>query len=327
MKRAQRMLALFAAPALMLAFALGAGGAMAQYPVKSIKFIVPYTPGGSNDILARIVGERLSERLGQPVVIENKAGAESMIGTDYVAKAAPDGYTFLIGSLAMAMNPGLYDKRLPYDPVKDFIPITLFASDPLVFAVNPSVAAHSLKDLIALAKAKPGQIFYSSGAPAMRVAAEWFKKVAGVDIVHVPYKGSGPSVMAAVSGEVPLVVVSIAPALSQLRAGKIRALGVTGLKRDPVLPDIPTALESGLEFEGGIWVGLFAPAGTPRPIIDKVYGELAVVLKSDSVKGRFTTLGYDTTGMGMTPVEFASFYQANITKWTKVIKDVGIHGE
>jgi tripartite-type tricarboxylate transporter receptor subunit TctC len=320
MKTAYKVLGLFLAFALTLA----CGESTAQsYPSKPIRFVVGYPPGGSSDILARIVSQKLADRLGQPVVVDNRPGADSIIATEYVTKAAPDGYTLLVGGIGnmTILNPDLHDRRLAYDPVKDFIPITMFATDPLVFAVHPSVPATSIKELIALAKAKPGALFYAAGAPPMQLAAEFFKKLAGVNIVHVPYKGTGPSVTAAVSREVPLVVVSIAPALAQLRAGKLRALAVTSLKRDSLLPDIPTVSESGLDFVGGIWIGLFAPAGTPSATIDKLYSELSVILKSESLKEHFASLGYETSEMGLSPAEFGAFFRADLAKWAKLTRD------
>jgi len=316
MKTAHRLLGLFLASAL----ALACGEPPAQsYPNRPIRFIVGYPPGGANDILARIVGPRLGERVGQPVVVENKPGADAMIATEYVAKTTPDGYTLLVS--AMTFNPEMVD-RLPYDPVRDFIPITVFVSDPLVFAVHPSVAATSIKELIALAKAKPGSLFYASGSPPMYVATELFKKQAGVNIVHVPYKGSGPSI----AGEVPMLVVTSVPVMAQLKAGKLRALAVTSTKRNPPLPDVPTVAESGLDFDWTTWIGLFAPSGTQSAIIDKLYGELSVILKSESLKKHYSSLGYETgeaSGIGMTPAEFAPFFRASVAKWTKVSRSLG----
>ena len=325
MKTAHKALGFFLAFALALACAVSTAQ---SYPSKPIRFVVGYPPGGSSDILARVVSQKLADRLGQPVVVENRPGADSIIATEYVSKAAPDGYTLLVGGIGnmTILNPDLRDRRLAYDPVKDFIPITLFATDPLVFAVHPSVPATSIKELIALAKAKPGALFYAAGAPPMQLAAEFFKKLAGVNIVHVPYKGTGPSVTAAVSGEVPLVVVSIAPALAQLRAGKLRALAVTGYKRDSLLPDTPTMSESGLDVEGGIWIGLFATAGTPGAAIDRLYSELSVILKSDSLKEHFASLGYETSEMGLSPAEFGAFFRAEIAKWAMLTKDLNLRG-
>jgi tripartite-type tricarboxylate transporter receptor subunit TctC len=321
MKAACKVLGLF------LALALACGDTAAQsYPSRPVRFVVGYPPGGSSDILARIVSQKLGDRLVQPVVVENRPGADSIIATEYVSKAAPDGYTLLVGGAGnmTILNPDLHDRRLPYDPLKDFIPITMVATDPLVFAVHPSVPATSIKELIALAKARPGALFYAAGAPPMQLAAEQFKKLAGVNIVHVPYKGTGPSITAAVSLEVPMVVVSIAPVLGQLRAGKLRPLAVTSLKRDSLLPDIPTVSESGLEFEGGIWIGLFAPAGTPGAAIDKLYGELSVILKSESLKEHFASLGYETREMGLSPAEFSAFFRADLAKWAKLTRDLNV---
>ncbi|MBI4293534.1 MAG: tripartite tricarboxylate transporter substrate binding protein [Betaproteobacteria bacterium] len=307
---------------LLLAFvlALAFGASMAQsYPTKPIRFIVGFAPGGANDTLARLVGQRLTERLGQPVIVENKPGADSIIGTDYVAKAPPDGYTLLVSSVAMVLNPSLYD-RVPYDAGRDFIPITLFASDPVVFAVHPSIPAASIKELISLAKSKPGQLFYSSGAPAFHVSAELFKRQAGINIVHVPYKGSGPAIAAAISAEVPMVAVEIPSALAQLRAGKLRALAITGPRRSEVAPNIPTMAESGMaNFEQVLWIGLFAPAATPRTIIDRLYGELSVVLKTESMKERLAAMGYETNDTGMTPAAFGAFFYTDLANWSKGI--------
>ncbi|OFZ85801.1 MAG: hypothetical protein A2V78_02575 [Betaproteobacteria bacterium RBG_16_64_18] len=321
MKNAYTVLGLF------LAFALvfGSGQSTAQsFPSKPIRIIVGYPPGGTNDLLPRIVSPQLAERLGQPVVVENKPGADAMIASEYVARASPDGYTLLVGASGqMVYNPAL-GARLTYDPLKDFVPITMFASDPLVFVVNPSVQATNIKELIALAKAKPGALFYAAGAPPFFVAMETFKKVAGVNIVHVPYKGSGASINAAMAGEVPMVVVSVGPVLTHLRSGKLRALAVTSDNRDPVLPEIPTVRESGLDFEGGMWSALYAPAGTPSAVIDRLYGELSAILKSESMKKQFATLGYDTGAMGMSPAELGTFHRAQLEKWTRVVKEYDI---
>ncbi len=314
---------------LVFALALSCGEeALAQsFPNKPIRFVVGYAPGGSTDILARIVGAKLAERLGQQVVVQNKPGADAMIGTEYVAKAIPNGYTLLIGGTATIINAAVYDNA-PYDPVKDLIPITLFASASFVFLVHPSSPVTSIKELIALAKAKPGALFYANAASSYYLAAEAFKKVAGVNIVSVAYKGDSPAITAAVSGEVQMVVLSIAaPALAQLRAGKLRALVVTGRERSPFLPDIPTVAESGFDFEGGMWIGALAPAGTPSAIIDRLYSELSVVLKSESLRENFTSLGYETNKTGMPPAEFGAFYRTNFTKAKNVAKDLKIRAD
>ena len=291
-----------------LAFACAESAAQ-SYPSKPIKFVVGFPPGGATDLIARIFGQKLAERVGQSVTVENKPGANGILGAEYVLKAAPDGYTLLIGaSGSMAYNVGLYHGRLPYDPVKDFAPIIVFATNPLVIAVHPSVPATSIKELIALAKAQPGKLFYASGTTAFQVSVELFKMQAGVNIIHVPYKGSSPSVAATVAGDVQMVLVDIPASLAQMQAGKIRALAVTGSRRFGVLPDIPTMAESGMpNYEVILWTGLFAPAGTPRALIDKLYSELSAILKQDSVKERLSALGgFETNAGSLWPAEFAA---------------------
>jgi len=309
------------------ALALAYGQCEAQtYPSRTIRFVVGFPPGGGTDLIARIVGEKLAERLGQPIVVDNKPGADAIIATEFVAKSAPDGYTLLAASSgAMTFSPGMYD-RLPYDTVKDFVPITTLATYPILMVANPSVAATSVKELIALAKAKPGSLFYAAGAPPFRMATELFKRQAGVDIVYVPYKGTAAAITAAVAGQVAMAAIDMAPALPQLKAGKLRSLAVTGPKRSAILPDVPTMAESGLaNFDVVIWTALFAPAGTPRPIIDRLYSELAVILRSDSIKERFASLSYDPGGI--TPAEFGAIVKADIAKWTRVAKQANIRAQ
>jgi tripartite-type tricarboxylate transporter receptor subunit TctC len=289
--------------------------------------MIGYPPGGGHDIVARIVSQPLAERLGQPIVVESKPGADSIIAAEYVAKSAPDGYTlFVAGANVMLLHPGLQDS-LPYDPAKDFIPIIKLSSYRTVVAVHPSVAATSMQELIALAKAKPGGLFYAWGAADFNVATEFFKKQKEVNIVPVRYKGTSPSVMAAVAGEVPIVVVSIGPALAQLRAGKLRPLAVSGARRSPLLPDVPTMSESGLpeSFNLGFWTALLAPAGTPSAVIDKLYSELSAVLKDDRVRERFTSLSNEAEGMSGT--ELSAALKDDIPKWKKVVKDLNIRTE
>ena len=319
MKSAYKVLGLM----LPLALALACVESTAQtYPSRPIRIIVGYPPGGANDILARIIAPRLSERLGQPAIVENKPGADAAIATEYVSKSASDGHTLLVS--AMTYSPDMYG-RLPYDPAKDFTAITMLVSDPMVFAVHPAVPATSIKELIALAKAKPGSLSYGAGAPPFYVATELFKKQTGVNIVYIPYKGSGPSIMAAIAGEVPLVVVTLGPALSQLRAGKIRALAVTSATRAAVVPDVPSMSEAGVDFQFLTWIGLFGPARLPLPIIDKLYGELSAIFKSESLQKQYASIGYDAreaTGVGMPPAKFGSFFQASLTRWTNAAKDL-----
>ena len=325
MKTAYRAIGLFLA----FALALACGESTAQsYPSRPIKLVVGFQPGGGTDVTARMIGPKLSEQLGQPVIVENKHGAEARIATEYVAKAAPDGYTLLAGASGqMVFNPGLF-APLPYDPANAFVPITLFNADSLVFAVNPSVPAHSLKELIALAKARPGKLFHASSASAFQVAVELFKKQMGVDIVHVPYKGAAPAVTATVAGETSLILISIPPILGQLQSGKLRALAINSRERSRFLPDVPTARESGLDYEGITWAGLFAPAGTPRAIIDKLYSAMSAVLKDNAMKDHFISQGREPNGgVGMPPAEFEVFFKAELAKWTKAINDFNIRGK
>jgi len=321
MKASNKVLGLLLASVLMFA----CGGSAAQtYPTKPIRFIVGYPPGGGHDIVARTVSQPLSERLGQQILVEFKPGADSIIGAEYVAKSAADGYTlFIAGANVFLLHPGLQE-RLPYDPTKDFTPIIKLSSYRTVVAVHPSVPAKSMKELIALAKDKPGGLFYAWGAADFNVATELFKKQADVNIVAVRYKGTNPSVMAAVAGEVPIVAVSIGPSLGQLRAGKLRALAVSGTKRSPLLPDVPTMAESGLpeSFNLGFWTALVAPAGTPSAIIDKLYSGLSSVLKDDRVKERFLSVSLEAEGMSGT--EMSAALKVDIPKWTKIVKDLNI---
>ena len=324
-KAAGKTLGLFVA----LVLGIAGGEASAQtYPSRPIKFVVGFTPGGAPDTLGRMFGQRLAERLGQPVTVENRAGAAGMIASEYVKSAAPDCYTLLVGATGpMVFSPGLYE-RLSYDPVRDFLPIVQFESHPTVFAVHSSVPATSLKDLIALAKAKPGELFYGSSAASFQVAAELFKKQAGINIVHVPFKGSVPALTAAISGEVQMVVLEMPSVFTQLQAGKIRALAVTSSKRSALLPDVPTVEESGFpNYELMLWIGLFAPAGTPGAIVDKLYGELSLILGQDIIKERLTAMGYEPAARSLPPAEFGAKHKADVEKWTKVSRELNIRAD
>lgn len=325
MRTAYKALGFFMA----FAVALAAGPTSAQsYPARPIKLVVGFGPGGGTDILGRLVAQKLAERLGVAVTVENRPGANSNIGTDYVAKSAPDGYTLLVGgSASMALSPGLY-QNLPFDAVKDFAPIAqIVTGDTLVIAVNPSLPIKTIKELVAHAKANPGKVFYSSGAAPFQVAAEFFNRTAGIKMTHVPFKGSAGALTATVAGETQAVVVSVAAAKGQLKSGKIRALAIIGFKPDPAYPDVPTLKQAGLEsFEVPFWTGLFAPAATPAPIIDRLYKEMAVILKSDFIKERFASMGYEAGDV--TPAEFRKLQARDVEQWTKIIRqDLGIKGE
>ena len=321
MKTAFRVLGIFA----VFLFAFAAGESAAQsYPSRTIRFVVGYPPGGANDTLARVIAQKLAENLGHPVIVDNRPGADGIIGTEYVAKSAPDGYTILVGASGQMVFNAILRAKLPYDPVKDFTPVTMIYSEPLVFTVHPSLPVTSMRELIALAKAKPGAIFFASAAQTFYVAIEDLKKLAGVDIVHVPYKGTGQALMAAVSGEVPLTLGIVGSFLSQIRTGKLRPLALTGDKRDAAIPNVPTMSEIGLPMRELSWSGFFAPAATPPAIIDKLYGEMAPILKSENMKARYASLSYGTGVLGTTPADFDAFYKGEFVYWTKVIKDLNI---
>lgn len=312
---------------LALTFALlgPAGTVHAQpgYPTKAVRFIVGFPPGGANDILARLVGARLQESLGQPFLVENRPGANAIVATEFVAKSAPDGYTLLIGaSGAMAFNPGLYEK-LPYDSMKDFAPVTTIGSFPLVVAVHPSVEAKTMQELAALARAKPGALNYGAGSTPFQLAAELFKLRTGADIRHVPYKGSGPTTQALLANEVQLTFLDSPPLVPHIRAGRLRGLAVTSPRRAAVLPDLPTAAESGLaDFEVVLWTSVFAPAGTPEAIVRRLHAEIARTLQLAEVRERMLGLGIDP--VGNTPEELAAMLRADIEKWGRVARSAGI---
>ena len=303
------------------------GFATAQtFPAKPIKLVVAFPPGGGNDIIARLVGAKLQDVWGQPVLIENKAGANAIIGTEFVAKSAPDGYTLMLGaSGAMTFNPGLYAK-LPYDPQRDFAPITMVGSFPLILAVPPSLAAQSVKELVALAKAQPGKLNYAAGSTPFQLAAELFKLQGGLQVNHIPYKGSAAMVTAAMANDVQLIFVDSPPAMAQIRAGKLRALAVTSRARSSALPDVPTMIEAGMpDYEVVLWTSLFAPAGTPRAVIDAVQAQTAKALQLPDVRERMAGLGVDP--VGNTPEQLAAILKADLDKWTAVAKTAGIKAD
>ncbi|MSP96816.1 MAG: tripartite tricarboxylate transporter substrate binding protein [Betaproteobacteria bacterium] len=293
------------------------------YPSKAVRFVVGFPPGGANDIMARLVGAKLQERFGQTFIIENKPGANAIIGTDFVAKSAPDGYTLLIGaSGAMTFNPGLYDK-LPYDPVRDFAPVTMIGSFPLVLAVSGSIGVGSVQELIALAKSKPGALNYGAGSTPFHLAAELFKLQTGTDMKHVPYKGSAATVNALLGGEVALTFVDSPPVVANIRAGKLRGLAVTSPKRAAFMPELPTVIEAGVaDFEVVLWTSLFAPAGTPPAVVLKLQGEISRIVRLPEIHERMTAIGIDP--IGGTPEALAKQLLADLERWTRVAKTAGI---
>jgi len=304
-------------------FALAAGPAD-TFPSKPVRIVVPFTPGGSTDILARAVGQKLAEAWGQPVVIENKPGAGGNVGVELVAKSAPDGYTIVMGHIGtFAANPALY-RQLPYDPVKDFAPITLVAMVPNVLVVGPAVQSRSLAELIAYAKANPGKLDYGSGGngSAAHLATEYFRMRTGVELQHVPYKGTGPAVADLLGGQIGVMITGALPLLPHIRSGKLRALAVASPKRLAILPDVPTIAESGYPgFAAVQWYGLFAPAATPKDVVAKINRDAIRALKDPAVAERLASEGAEP--VGDTPEQFGAFVKSEIELWGKVIRESG----
>ncbi|HEY7945398.1 MAG TPA: tripartite tricarboxylate transporter substrate binding protein [Casimicrobiaceae bacterium] len=302
-----------------------AAGAWAQaYPTKPIRLVVPFPAGGTTDILARQVAQRLSVSLGQSVIVDNRPGAAGNIGSDLVAKSALDGYTLLMGTVGThAINPSLYT-RMPYDHVKDFVPIVLVAGVPNVLEVTPSLPVNSVADLIKLAKEKPGQLnFASSGSgTSIHLSGELFKTMAGVDMMHVPYKGSAPAVTDLMGGQVQLMFDNLPSSLAQIKAGKLRAIAVTSAQRAPALPNVPTIAESGLPgFEASSWFGMLAPAGTPSAIVARLNADVNQWLQTAEAKEKLLAQG--AVAAGGTPEQFAAHIRAETEKWAKVVKVSG----
>jgi tripartite-type tricarboxylate transporter receptor subunit TctC len=306
------------------AFVMSPRAAAQDYPTKPVRMVVPFTPAGTTDILARIVSQKLSEAWGQQVVVENRPGAAGNLGSDIVAKAAPDGYTLLMGTVSShGINPTLY-KKMPYDAVKDFQPVTLVALVPNMLVVHPSVEAKNVQELIALAKKNPGKLNVASSGSgtSIHLSAELFKTLTGVDMLHVPYKGSGPALTDLTGGQVQLMFDNMPSSIEFVRAGKLRALGVTTAKRSPAMPDLPTIAEQGVAgYEATSWFGVLAPAGTPKPIVDKLSQQIAKDIKSPSGMKLLSEQGAEA--VGNTPEEFGAFIKAEIAKWAKVIQASG----
>jgi len=291
------------------------------YPDRPLKMVVPFAAGASSDMLARTVAEGLGARLGQPVVVENRAGAGGNIGADVVAKAAPDGYTLGIGSIGTHATNGLIYAAMPYDTIKDFAPITLVAAVSLVLVVHPSVPAHDVRELIAYLKERPGKISYASGGvgASQHLAGELFKYLAKVDMVHVPYKGSAGSVPDLISGRVPVMFADLPLVLSYIQNGSLRALAVGDRERSPVLPAVPTLAESGLpDYQANAWYGLFAPAGTPPDIVARLQREVAAILGQPDVRKRLVAQGANPSGMA--PDAFKAFQRKEIDRWKTVVQ-------
>jgi tripartite-type tricarboxylate transporter receptor subunit TctC len=297
-----------------------------SYPAKPIRFVVGFPPGGGNDIIARMVGAKMQESWGQAVVIDYKPGANSIIATEFVAKSAPDGYTLLVNATGgMSVNPVLYT-TLPYDPLKDFVPISMVGSFPLVLAVNPSVPARSVQELVAYAKANPGKLNYSAGSTAFQVATEMFKQMTGIDVRHIPYKGSAASITAVIAGDVQMTIVDTPPLVPQIKGGRVRALAVTSAKRAGAMPDLPTIAESGVPgYEMVLWIGVFAPAGTPREIADKLNAEVVRIVNLPDIREKLDGMGVDP--LGNSSEQVAEWIRREIARFGPVVKAAGIKAD
>jgi tripartite-type tricarboxylate transporter receptor subunit TctC len=306
-----------------IALALTGTAAAQDYPARSVRIVVPFAPGGLNDILARTVAAGLTDRLGKQFVVENKTGAGGVVGSELVAKSPPDGHILLIVSIAHAVNPSLY--KLPYEPLKAFAPISIFASSPNALAVNPDLPAKSLKEFIALAQSKPGDIQYGSGGigGSLHLGMELFKLVAKVDLLHVPFRGAGPAVIDVAGGHTKAIVATVTTLAPHVKSGKLRGLAISGKARSRALPDMPTMDEAGLPgYEAGNWIGIVAPAGTPDEIVARLNKEISAIQDSDEFKKRLEDDGADI--VKMTPAEFGGYMERELDKWGRVVKEAGI---
>lgn len=297
-----------------------------EYPAKAVRLIIPFPPGGSNDIVGRMIGAQLTERIGQQVIADNRGGAGGIIGTEAVARSQPDGYTLLIVSIAYAYNPALY--KLNFDPVKSFTPVAILGTGPNALAVHPSLPVKTTRELIALAKARPGQLLYASAGIGtfQHLSSELFRMMAGISMVHVPFKGGGPAMIDVISGQSQVSIGSLIQTLPHIRSGRLKALGTGGSKRVPALPDVPTIAESGLPgYEANNWWGILAPAGTPPVVVKKLHTELSAILTSAETQKRFSSEGAEAVNMA--PEAFGKFIASEMVKWSRVVKEAGIKAE
>jgi tripartite-type tricarboxylate transporter receptor subunit TctC len=311
---------------LLLLSAAAAAAAADVYPSKPVRLIVPFPPGGSNDIVGRMIGAQLGERLGKQVIIDNRTGAGGTLGTEIAAKSPPDGYTLLGISAAYAFNTALY--KLPYDPATAFVPVAMLGTGPNVLAVFPGLPVSSVKELVALAKAKPGQLNYAAAGVGsfMHLAGELFKMAAGVDIVGVQFKGGGPATIDVVGGHTQITLGSLVQALPHIRSGKLKALAVGSSRRSPLLPEVPTMAEAGVPgYEAYNWWGIVAPAGTPPTVVERLHRELSVILASAETQKRLAAEGAEA--VPMSTAEFSAFIAAETARWTRVVKEAGIKAE
>jgi tripartite-type tricarboxylate transporter receptor subunit TctC len=306
-----------------LSAGLGIGAAAAQgYPVKPLRIVVPFAPGGPNDILARVIGQKLAEVWGQQVIADNRPGGGTVIGTEIVTKSPADGYTLLMVSTSHTSNPAL--RKLPYDPSRDLEPVILVAAAPNVLIAHPSLPAKSVKELIAVARSRPDQVAYGSGGAgtSTHLSGAMLAQMGGVRMVHVPYKGGGPATIDLLSGQITWMFGTLLPSMPHIRSGRLRALAVTSTKRTPVLPDVPPVADSLPGFEASSWYGVSAPGGTPKDVVAKLNQEIARILNSAEMRERLSHEGAEV--VGGSPEEFGRFYRAEIDKWAKVIRAAGI---
>jgi tripartite-type tricarboxylate transporter receptor subunit TctC len=306
--------------------ALTTAAAAQDYPTRPVRVIIPFAPGGLNDIAARVMAQHLSERLGKQFIPENRTGAGGVVGTELAANAAPDGYTLNIVSIANPVQPAIY--KLTFDARNAFTPIALFITSPNVLAVNVDLPAKSVKEFIALAKAKPGEIHYASGGTggSLHLGMELFKMITKIDVVHVPFRGAGPASIDIIAGNTKAMMSSASSAFPHIRSGKMRGLAVASPSRIPALPDVPTFIEAGVpEYQGGNWIGLAAPAGTPKTIIDKLHKEIAAIQDMPEVQKQFENRGAQVVKMSQ--AEFAKFWQNEFDKWGGVVREAGIKAQ
>lgn len=295
-----------------------------QYPEKPVRIVVPTAPGGGTDLVGRVLAQKLTEMLGQQFIVDNRGGAGTTIGSALVAKAPPDGYTILLNHVSLAFNASYY-RTLPYDTLKDFAPITLVATQPFLLVVHPSLPVKSVKELLALAKGKPGQIAYASGGAGSgpHMSVELLKHAAGIDLLHVPYKGAGPAFADLMGGQVQMMIATMSLALPHTRSGKVRPLAITSTQRHRVVADLPTVAESGVpNYRFEVWYGLFAPAGTPAPVVHRLNEAAAKILGSDETREKLAGQGLQTTSNS--PQEFAAHLKREVETWANVVKATGL---
>lgn len=305
------------------------GWAAEAYPAKPIRFLVGFAPGGVNDLVARVLATQLSARLGQQVIVENRAGASGNIATQQVARAAPDGYTMLLGSVSsLAMSPAML-KEVPFDPINDFAPITQLVGVSALIAVHPSMPARSLKELVALAKREPGTLTIASPGTSSiaHLALELFMHTAGIKLVHVPYKGGGPAAVDAIAGQVHSIISISSTSAPHVNSGRLRGLAITSAKRSPILPNIPTVAEAGYPgYEASGWLGALFPAKTPAPVVERMYKEIAAILNTPATRGQLEKAGVDPT-LSASPQAFHAYMNTELAKWSKLVKAAGIRAE